>query len=642
VSPFHPTSRRRRGLLSTLVIVLSLGLIGSAFYRAQVIRSADYTLRSDDNRLRLIPIPAPRGTVFDRNGEIIAETVASYALYLEPGAADSVRVRLERIAPFLDLDAARIAELLERRQRAPHQPLLVANSLTFEQVSQLEERRSDLPWVVLDARPLRRYPDGDAVSHLVGYVAEISERELADTTWRGYRMGQQIGKSGIERQYERLLGGKPGARHIEVDARGRMVGAFSRGRTVQPVAGTDLELTLDLELQRFAHRIFPRNRRGAIVAMKPSTGEILALYSSPSFDPNLLTGGVSPRVWRELNEDAGRPLLNRTTHGIYPPGSTWKLATALIALEKGLITPQMRMPVPCGGGMSYAGRYSRCWNARGHGFQDLASAVANSCNVYFYQLGIRLGLNQLAREGARLGFNRRTGIDLPTETVGTFPDGSDWYRRRFGWTPTPSEVMSLSIGQGPNAQTPLRMAQFFAALAGDGTARAPHLRRQPIENLPVETDLNVSPATLRAVRDGLARVMAPGGTAYMASLQRWRTYGKTGTSQNSQDPRRPHAWFTGFAGPVDGEPEIVVAVVVEFGESGSQAAAPLATKVADFYLNQKHGFPTDESAQTLRERLTRGRGGAVRSAPAQAPVTESELPGIPVTPPAASSPEPEI
>lgn len=610
-----------------------IGTIGAAFFRTQVIRASDFALRSDDNRLRLIPIPAPRGTIYDRDGEIIAETVSSYALYLERGPVDSARVRLDRLAPFLELDSARVDELAERVRRQPYQPLLIANTLTFDQVSRLEENRLELPWIVLDARPLRRYPDGEAVAHLIGYVAEISEREMADSTWRGYRMGRQIGKSGIERQYERTLGGTAGARYMEVDARGRTVGAFSASKTLQPAAGTDLELTLDLELQRFAHRIFPQHMRGAIVAMAPSTGEILALYSHPTYDANLLIGGVSPRVWRALNEDPARPLLNRTTHGIYPPGSTWKLATALIALEKGVITPQMRMPYACSGGLSYAGRYSRCWRPQGHGLQDLASAIANSCNVYFYQLGIRLGLNQLAREGARLGFNRATGVDLPTEKIGTFPDGSEWYRKRFGWTPTPSEVMSLSIGQGPNAQTPIRMAQFFAALAGDGTAPTPHLVRLGGEPLAVETDLNVSKATLASVRDGLARVTAPGGTAYMASLKQWKLYGKTGTSQNTQDPKKPHAWFTGFAGPIDGDPEIVVAVVVEFGESGSGTAAPLAAKVADFYLNRKYGFPTDETKQTLRERMEAGRRTefvrASPTAPEPAPAPETPTPATP-------------
>ena len=576
--------------------------LGSAFFRTQIVRNTDYTLRSDNNRLRVITIPAPRGGVYDRNGELIAETVTTYMLYLEPRSEDSMAVALSLLKPALQLtDSARSA-LLARRSSHPGEPLLVSSNLGFDQVSWVEEHRSELSGVTLQPLPLRRYPKGEAVAHLIGYVAEISERELADSsTWGGYRMGQSVGKAGIERQYERVLGGTPGERYAEVDARGKVVGLLAPRETKQPVAGRDIRLTLDLELQRFAHEIFPEKMNGAIVAMVPSTGEVLALYSHPTYDPNELLHEVSPRLWKSLNEDPRRPLLDRSTAGIYPPASTFKLATAIIGLERGVITPRTRMPVPCSGGMSYAGRYSRCWKKEGHGSLDLAAAIQHSCNVYFYQLGIWLGLNRLSAEGTRLGFSRKTGLDLPTEKVGTFPVGSEWYRKRFGWSPTPSEVMSLAIGQGPNAQTPLRMTQFFSALAGDGTAPSPHLLAGRTGK--PETDLRVSQGTLKAVRAGLARVTEPGGTAYMSSLQRWKLSGKTGTSQNSQDLKRPHAWFTGFAGPRDAEPEIAVAVVVEFGEHGSSAAAPVAAKIADFYLNKKHGLKTDVSRQTLAERM---------------------------------------
>jgi penicillin-binding protein 2 len=374
--------------------------------------------------------------------------------------------------------------------------------------------------------------------------------------------------------------------------------------TKPPVAGRDIHLTLDLDLQRFANQIWPEDLNGAVVAMIPSTGEILALYSHPTYDPNLLLGRIPADVWKQLNTDPRHPLVNRAIAGIYPPGSTFKLATAIIGLEKGVIRADTRMPIPCTGGMTYAGRYSRCWKPEGHGYLDLAGAIANSCNVYFYQLGIWLGLNQLAREGTRLGFSRKTGVDLPAEQTSTFPANTAWYKKRFGWTPTPSEVMSLAIGQGPNSQTPLRMAQFISALAGDGTAPTPHLLRDGTPH-PRETDLHVTPPVMRAVRDGMAQVTEPGGTAYFASLKRWKLYGKTGTAQNAQDEVRNHAWFTGFAGPPGGEPEIAVAVVVEFGGHGGVAAAPIGAKIADFYLNKIHGFPTDPKAQTLAERMGR-------------------------------------
>ncbi|CAN5717473.1 penicillin-binding protein 2 [soil metagenome] len=604
-SPFNAQARKQRAWQATLVIVVALIAVGAAFFRTQVIQNDDFVLRADENRMRLVPIEAPRGAIYDRNGELIAETETTFDLFLEPTSADSARVSLALLQGPLQLSDSAIARTLREMERQPGSPAAVASNLRFAQVAWVEERRAELAGVVLEPRPLRYYPQGEAVAHLVGYVSEISERELADSAWAGYVMGQRVGKAGIERQYDRLLGGRAGERYVEVDARGRIQRTMATDRMKPPTPGQDIRLSLDVELQRYAHQIFPRNMNGAVVAMVPSTGEVLALYSSPTYDPNLFTGGVSARDWQALNSDSRRPLLNRATIGIYPPGSTWKLATALVGLEKGVIRPETRMPIPCTGGMSYAGRYSRCWKKEGHGSLDLAGAIANSCNVYFYQLGIWLGLNQLSREGTRLGFSRPTGIDLPGEKVGTFPADADWYRRRFGWSPTPSEVMSLSIGQGPNAQTPLRMAQFFAALAGDGTALPPRLlARSDGEAAAPETDLRLTGTTLRSARLGLSRVMEQGGTAYMSSLRNWKMYGKTGTSQNTENLNKPHAWFTGFAGPHDGDPEIVIAVVVEFGESGSAAAAPLASKLADFYLNRKHGIRTD-SLQTLSERLGR-------------------------------------
>jgi penicillin-binding protein 2 len=573
------------------VILVMLATLGAAFFRTQVIRNTEFILRADDNRFREVVIPAPRGTVYDRNGQVIAETITGYTLSVEPGPMDSVRTRVLGVIPVLERDSTHVPEILERARAHPLEPVVVSHHLTFRQLSRLQEHPVKLPGMLLQARPIRRYPHGEAVAHLVGYVAEISARELGSPAWEGYRRGQMIGKAGVEREYERTLGGRPGARFVEVDARGRVVGRFAEQLSTPPEAGHDVRLTIDLDLQRYARAVFPQEMRGAVVAMIPSTGEVLALYSSPTYDPNLLVGRIPPKVWRELNTDPARPLINRATHGIYPPGSTWKLATALIGLEKGVIKPEDRMPFSCTGGMSYAGRYSRCWKKEGHGYQDLVGAIANSCNVYFYQLGIRLGIGLLTEEGTRLGFSRETGIDLPVEKVGTFPSGRDWYKRRFGWTPPPSEVMNLAIGQGPNSQTPIRMAQFFSALAGNGTAAAPHLRVRG-ERRPVETDLRVQPRTLEAVRRGMAQVLEPGGTAAASALRRWKLYGKTGTSQNTADPKRPHGWFTGFAGRRNGPPEIVVAVIVEFGESGSGAAAPVASKVAGYYLDKKYGYPT--------------------------------------------------
>lgn len=585
--PYHPHAVRRRSLVAVLAIATTLGLLGAAFFRTQILRNSEFVLRADENRFDVQPIPAPRGALYDRHGELVAETVTGYALYVDPAPADSVRARLWRVAPLLQLDSAAVDEVVARAADARGKPVPAVPRLSFEQVSALEERHGRMPGLRVEAHPVRRYPAGAAVAHVVGYVLEIDDRELKSREFEGYRAGQHVGKTGMERQYERLLGGDAGAQYVEVDARGRVVGRFAPEMADPPEPGRDVRLTLDLALQQHVHRIWPEGMRGAAVAMVPSTGEILALYSAPTYDPNLFVGGVSSRDWRALNTDPGRPLLNRAIAGIYPPGSTWKLATAIVGLEQGAITPEFTMPLACVGGMSYAGRYSRCWERNGHGPQNLVQAIANSCNVYFYQLGIRLGLDNLVREGTRLGFSRATGVDMPGEKVGTFPRDREWYVDRFGWRPPPSEVMNVSIGQGPNAQTPIRMAQFFSALAGDGTARRPHLRASA--PVPVETDLGVRRETLRALREGMQAVIDPGGTAAAARLERWRLSGKTGTSQNSQDLKKPHAWFTGFAGPRNGDPEIVVAVIVEFGESGSRSAAPIGAQIAGFYLDRKHG-----------------------------------------------------
>jgi penicillin-binding protein 2 len=611
--PFHPHARRSRALSAILFLVMALGLLGAAFFRTQIVRNGEFALRADDNRFDVVPVPAPRGAILDRDGKLVAETVTGYSLAVEPGPPDSVRARLAPVVQLLGLDSAAIEGVVAAARTSRGRAVPVVPHLSFEQVSKLEERRGRIHGLRLETRPVRRYPAGAAVAHVVGYVLEINDRELQDTAFEGYRAGQHIGKTGIERQYERALGGQMGAQYVEVDARGRVLGRFAPQINDPPKAGDDIRLTLDLDLQRYAHQVWPAGMRGAAVAMVPSTGEILALYSAPTYDPNLFVGGVSGRDWSALNTDPARPLLNRAIAGIYPPASTWKLATAVVGLERGVITPEYVMPVACVGGMAYAGRYSRCMKREGHGPQNLIQAIANSCNVYFYQLGIRLGLDELTRAGTRLGFSRPTGVDMPGERVGTFPGNREWYVKRFGWRPPPSEVMNVSIGQGPNAQTPLRMAQFYSALAGNGTARAPHLVVRG--DAPLETDLGVSKQTLASVWQGLAAVIEAGGTAHAVELRNWKLYGKTGTSQNSTDPKRDHAWFTGFAGPRGRDPEIVVAVIVEFGESGGRVAAPVAAQIADFYLNKKHGRPNPPLvAESIASRASRDSAGRMSRA----------------------------
>jgi penicillin-binding protein 2 len=546
--------------------------------------------------------------ILDREGRILADNVPAFVLSLLPAPGDSIRSTLERLRSYLELTDAQVESLLETQRRAPQQKLVVSTDLSFDRISAIEERRPQFAEVLIEMQPKRNYPGGAAAAHLVGYVGEINERELEDSMFAGYRPGRLVGRTGVERQREAVLAGVPGVRYLEVDALGRIVGDFAGHDEVQPVSGDSLQLTIDLGLQEWIHGMLADTVRGAVVALDPGTGEVLAHYSAPTFDPNDLVGTVSRERWSELQQDTARRLLDRALAGAYPPGSTWKLATAAIALELGIVEPTSTLPLACRGGMRYGNRYFHCWQRAGHGYLELADAIKNSCNVYFYQLGLQIGLERLLEEGVRLGFDARTGVDLPGERAGLFPSGAEWYERRFGWTPTEAEVLSLAIGQGANDQTPLKMAQFFGALATNGRMPAPRVIRSPGAGVrgaagsAGDIDLRVSPENLERLREGLRRVTGPGGTAGGSALEHWDWIGKTGTSQNPHG--KDHGWFVGIGGPRGGAAEIVVAALIEGGEHGSDVAQ-VAAKAADYYLRTRRDMPID-TVQTLREHWQKG------------------------------------
>jgi penicillin-binding protein 2 len=607
----HPHARRARAQVAGLAVWLVLVLLAGAFFRVQVVRSSAYALTAESNRLRPLDLPAPRGRIVDRNGLIIADNVPGYGVTLLPGPRDSTLVALDSLGSVLGLDSARLVSLRALVRAAPASPLPVLSDAPYEAVAALEERRAEFPSVFIESRPKRRYLGGAAVGHVLGYIGEINETELASDLYQEdhYEQGLIVGKTGIERQYELLLQGRKGVRYVEVDARQRVVGDFGGISTRPAVPGADLRLYLDLELQEWIHHIFPDTLMGAVVALDPADGGVLALYSAPSYDPNLFVGGIDPESWLGLNTDEHQPLYNKAVLGRYAPASTFKLASAAIALDLGLVRPDERMPVSCRGSFSYGGRTWRCWKRDGHGDVNLLEAIQHSCDVYFYQLGLRIGLQRLLDEANELGFADTCGIDLPEEQPGIFPRGPEYWVQTWGYSPRESEVLSLIIGQGPNQQTPLKMAQFYAAIARDGTAPAPRIAAGGRAPAAVGWELNLSPEALATMREGLRRVTAPGGTAYLASLEHWDLFGKTGTGQNPLSVAglaEDDAWFAGMAGPRGGDPEIVVVVLVQYGGGGSSVAAPIMAKTADFYLRRKYGIAVD-SIQTLGEHIrTRG------------------------------------
>lgn len=604
----HPHALRRRAYGAYIAVAVLMATLVVGFFRIQVLQGEEARLKAETNRVRSLPVPAPRGTIYDRNGLILADNVPGYQVTILPAPVDEVRETLRRMSEHMELSDERIERVIQTL-RAYRREVVVDSDADFAAVAALEERRAEFPGVFVEMRPRRRYQLGAAAGHITGYVGEITAEELGSEAFPDsvYEAGMIVGKIGIERQYESLLQGVQGVRHVEFDARSRIVGEFGGAPQIAPVPGQDLNLNLDAALQQWIQGIFPDSMSGAVVALNPADGGVLAMYSAPGYDPNLFVGGIDQTTWDGLNFDERKPLYDRTVLGRYAPASTWKLASAGIALDVGVVTPDEVMPEPCTGSFFFGDRFFRCHDAGGHGYNNLAEAIGNSCDVYFYQLGLRVGLARLIERANQIGFRSQCGIDLPQELGGDFPDRPEWFTERFGMRPTEGDALNLAIGQGPNAQTPLKMAQFYVALARDGSAPAPTIARGAPE---VEGwELNLEQEHLDALREGLRMVTAPGGTAHVrTALEHWEVVGKTGTGQNNLSVRglaEDHAWFAGMAGRPGERPEIVVVAIVEFGESGGQVAAPIVAKTADFYLRQKYGIPID-TIQTYWDHIRTG------------------------------------
>jgi penicillin-binding protein 2 len=579
---FHPNEVARRARTVRVVLALVMASLGLAFFRVQVLRSSQYALQADGNRMREVPLVAPRGIIYDRKGEIIAENLPGYTVSLLSPSTDSLQTALDALGRIVPIDESHRNLVMRRYERARNQPAVIFNDAPFEVVSALEEHRVQFPELIIQSSPKRYYPDGEAVAAVVGYIGEINELELALPRFEGYKPGQLIGKTGLERQYEAEIHGREGRRFVEVDARGRVVREQGVRPDIPPEAPPAITSTLDLDLQRFIHERYKDSLLGAVVAIDPKTGGVLALYSAPTFDVNRFTGTVPPSYYAQLNEDPRKPMYNKAVQGKYEPASTWKLATSIIAMEQGIAEIDTHMETPCTGGYQFGNRYFRCWKRDGgHGNVSMAQAIATSCDVYFYQLGLKIGLSNLVAGGLRMGFGRRTGIDWPQETTPEFPaeDFTRYYNEKYGprgWNR--SAILNLSIGQGENAQTVINMAKFYTALATDGTAARPHLIEQPVDR---EQLFTIRPDQLQALRDAMADVVSGRGTAGSAAVQGLTVAGKTGTAQNSSGV--DHAWFVGFA--PHAQPEIVVAVFIEFGLHG-YSAARIATAVMEQYLKK--------------------------------------------------------
>ena len=576
MNEFHPRRLAERAGRAGWLLGAAFLLLTGAFFRTQVLQHDKYRLRAESNRLRAIPLPPARGTVFDRRGKVLAETVPGFSVALLATSTDSLREALDRFSTLVPLDSAAIEAAMDRYLRARYQPAVVIQNATREEVARLEEHRTLLPGLVIQSEPRRVYPNGRVASHLVGYIGEVDPGDLDEDRYPGARLGSMVGRSGLELEYDSVLRGAMGVRYIEVDARGRLVRERGAAEGLPSTPGKDLRTTLDLDLELFIDSIWPPGRAGAMVAMTPD-GQIRALYSTPSYDPNAFVGGISRAEWARLIKDPGLPLLNRAIQVMYPPGSPFKLAVAAMALKRGLVRFDTHMPIACRGGLQFGNRFFRCWKVGGHGSLDLTGAVAQSCDVYFYQLGQRVELDNILRDGAAMGFGERSHVDLVNEVSPIWPATTEYFDKRYGprgWSQ--AVVLNLSIGQGENTQTLINMVRFYAALAGDGHSPIPYIVHADSGARP---DLGLTTGQLDGLRAALVAVVEE-GTATRSRMAEFTLAGKTGTAQNPHGP--DHGWFIGFA-PAE-KPEIVIGAIFEYGEHGSQVAPYVMHAVRRYLL----------------------------------------------------------
>ena len=576
---------RVRFLSGVLVVFLVLVLLG--FWKVQIASGDLYRGLSENNRLRRQPVESLRGLILDREGRILVENVASYNLLLQRERMKDLEGSLGFAAKVLGRPREELQSALDRgRSPRGFGAVLLAENLSLAEVARFGVAGFEHPEFEIQIHHLRLYRHGPQTAHALGYLAEVTERELASGA--GYQAGDQVGRLGVEQTFDERLRGRDGEQVVVVDSRGRLVEEFHEQ---PPIEGEHLELTLDLELQQEASEQL-RDRVGSVVALDPRNGEILALVSSPSYDPNIFSRRLQEDEWQELLEAPHDPLQNRAIQNTYSPGSLFKIVMAIAGLTEGMTSPQDR--VWCGGSARFYNRRFRCWKRSGHGWTDLKEAIKGSCDVYFYDLGQRMGIERIAHWARTLGLGERTHVDLAGETPGLVPD-LQWAAQKRGSSWYPGETISVSIGQGPLLTTPLQMAKLFAMVANGGEVVTPHLDRRA--EAPTRREASLEPQVLRRISEALWSVVneskGTGGGARIAGLD---IAGKTGTVQvvaqnhwidNETLPpdQRDHAWFASFA-PVEA-PEIVVVVFVEHGGKGSEAAAPIARALYEKYFDSQ-------------------------------------------------------
>ncbi len=593
--------RRRLVLLGIFVLAL-FGLLFLRFFYLQVVQHGHYSTLAEANRISVLPIAPHRGVIVDRNGVLLAHNYSAYTLEITPSKTGNLEDTIDELAAIVEItprDRRRFRKLLEESKRFESLP--IRTRLSDEEIARFAVQRYRFPGVEAKARLFRQYPQGEIFSHVVGHIGRINQREVERLEKSGrlanYRGSDYIGKTGLEQSYEEFLHGTTGVEEVEVDSGGRAVRTLSR---TPPVSGNNLVLNIDAGLQEIAYNAFG-DRRGALVAIDPRSGGVLALVSKPGFDPNLFVDGIDPQSWSELNGSPDKPLLNRAAAGTYPPGSTFKPFMALAALFYGKRPPQQVISDP--GYFMFGGHRFRDGRPVPLGAVDMHRSIVVSSDVYYYTLANELGIDPIARFMEKFGFGSRTGIDIAGEAAGVLPSTA-WKMRRFRQKWYAGETISVGIGQGYNSYTPLQLASATATLANDGVMYRPHIvnyvedirtrEKTPVEPEPLR-DLALKPEHLKTVKDAMVGVNKEGTSARVFADAPYAAAGKTGTAQviairqgekyvesRVAERHRDHAWFIAYA-PAD-NPTIALAVIAENSGFGARAAAPVARQVLDYHL----------------------------------------------------------
>ncbi len=568
----YDTERRIRFLQLAVLATIALLLLGLFFF--QVIRANEYVRLASQNRLRILRMAPPRGTVTDSKGAPLAVNVRTFSVNGYP--VDLQRNgNIKMVSSMLMRNGIPISEedlrkLIEKQYSAPYRAITVASNLTFAQAAELITDSDFGEALFLTPVWKRTYPAGSFTAHVVGYVSEITKDELEARKESTYRGGDMIGKNGIEAWYDEELNGQPGEEVIEVDAKGRKLRDIAY---IPPVKGEDVVLTVDLAAQRYAAELIG-SFRGAVVAMDVNDGSVKCLYSSPSYDPNPFTWGISNREWAALTDHKERPMMNRVISGAYPPASTFKIVTASSVLENKVATTSTT--VRCPGYFELGGRRFRCWQRSGHGTENVLKALRDSCDVYFYQTATWLGIDRLVRTAEKYGVGERTGIDLIGEISGTIA-GADWKKEKIRENWYGGDTVNYSIGQGYVLMTPIQLLRAYAAIANGGRLLKPRINSKAE---PEYSKLEISPQIIKIMQEGLREVTST-GTGRRASSFGVQVAGKTGTAQNAHG--EDHAWFAGYA-PANA-PRYAVVVIAEAGKGGGAVAGPIVGKMLNFLIN---------------------------------------------------------